>query len=398
VYAGCFVTRMDGAGQGRRDDQVADFAEFSSGFGVHANTLVRIGAAAMPPTHDNPFGPCTPTMLRGPIEHLRSGHDLGQDQAYAAFTLIMQGGCPDGEIAELLLLLAARTPSVNEIVGAALAMRAVSSTVHSGLPPESILDTAGTGGTPKSFNASTGAALVAAACGVHSAKHGNRSRTGRGSAEVLQALGFNLSCSRLAQATMLQRVRFCFCFAVEHHPAVRHAVAARRALPFPTLFNLVGPLTNPAGARRQMIGVWDPAFMHPMAQALQRLGTEHAVILHSRDGLDEISIGAPTDVVEVSPDGNREWVVDPAALGIDPVDPLTLAPTSADQAAQLLSQLLDGTRMDACHDMLALNAAMALRVGGAARDLREGLDMARRALKQGGGAHVLAKACELSKG
>ena len=139
-------------------------------------------------------------------------------------------------------------------------------------------------------------------------------------------------------------------------------------------------------------------FMHPMAQALERLGVEHAVILHSRDGLDEISIGAPTDVVEVSPDGIREWVVDPAALGIDPVDPLTLAPTSAEQAAQVLSQLLHGTRMDACHDMLALNAAMALRVGGAARDLREGLDMARRALKQGGGAHVLARACELSTG
>ncbi len=352
----------------------------------------------MPPIHDNPFGPCAPTVLREPIDRLRAGRDLSQDQAHAAFTLIMQGSCPDVEIAELLLLLAARTPSVDEIVGAALAMRAVSSTVQSGLPPESILDTAGTGGTPKSFNASTGAALVAAACGVHSAKHGNRSRTGRGSAEVLQALGFHLACSRFAQATMLQQVRFCFCFAVEHHPAARHAVTARRALPFPTLFNLVGPLTNPAGARRQMIGVWHPMFMHPMAQALERLGVEHAVILHSRDGLDEISIGAPTDVVEVSPDGIREWVVDPAALGIDPVDPLTLAPTSAEQAAQVLSQLLHGTRMDACHDMLALNAAMALRVGGAARDLREGLDMARRALKQGGGAHVLARACELSAG
>jgi anthranilate phosphoribosyltransferase len=373
-------------------------AEFSAAFQEGADAIVRIDATAMPPIHDNPFGPCTPTMLREPVERLRAGHDLSQEQAHAAFTLIMQGGCPDGEIAELLLLLAARTPSVDEIVGAALAMRAVSSTVHSGLPPESILDTAGTGGTPKSFNASTGAALLAAACGVHSAKHGNRSRTGRGSAEVLQALGFNLSCSRITQAAMLQQVRFCFCFAVEHHPAARHAVAARRALPFPTLFNLVGPLTNPAGALRQMIGVWHPMFMRPMAQALERLGVEHAVVLHSRDGLDEISIGAPTDVIEVGPEGLREWVVDPAALGIDPVDPLTLAPTSLEQAADVLHSLLVGQRTDACHDMLALNAAMALRVGGAARDLREGLDMARRALQQGGGAHVLARACELSKG
>jgi anthranilate phosphoribosyltransferase len=373
-------------------------AEFSAAFQEGADAIVRIDATAMPPIHDNPFGPCTPTMLREQVERLRAGHDLSQEQAHAAFTLIMQGGCPDGEIAELLLLLAARTPSVDEIVGAALAMRAVSSTVHSGLPPESILDTAGTGGTPKSFNASTGAALLAAACGVHSAKHGNRSRTGRGSAEVLQALGFNLSCSRITQAAMLQQVRFCFCFAVEHHPAARHAVAARRALPFPTLFNLVGPLTNPAGALRQMIGVWHPMFMRPMAQALERLGVEHAVVLHSRDGLDEISIGAPTDVIEVGPEGLREWVVDPAALGIDPVDPLTLAPTSLEQAADVLHSLLVGRRTDACHDMLALNAAMALRVGGAARDLREGLDMARRALQQGGGAHVLARACELSKG
>ena len=373
-------------------------AEFSAAFQEGADAIVRIDATAMPPIHDNPFGPCTPTMLREQVERLRAGHDLSQEQAHAAFTLIMQGGCPDGEIAELLLLLAARPPSVDEIVGAALAMRAVSSTVHSGLPPESILDTAGTGGTPKSFNASTGAALLAAACGVHSAKHGNRSRTGRGSAEVLQALGFNLSCSRITQADMLQQVRFCFCFAVEHHPAARHAVAARRALPFPTLFNLVGPLTNPAGALRQMIGVWHPMFMRPMAQALERLGVEHAVVLHSRDGLDEISIGAPTDVIEVGPEGLREWVVDPAALGIDPVDPLTLAPTSLEQAADVLHSLLVGQRTDACHDMLALNAAMALRVGGAARDLREGLDMARRALQQGGGAHVLARACELSKG
>jgi anthranilate phosphoribosyltransferase len=373
-------------------------AEFSAASREGADAIVRIDATAMPPIHDNPFGPCTPTMLREPVERLRAGHDLSQEQAHAAFTLIMQGGCPDGEIAELLLLLAARTPSVDEIVGAALAMRAVSSTVHSGLPPESILDTAGTGGTPKSFNASTGAALLAAACGVHSAKHGNRSRTGRGSAEVLQALGFNLSCSRITQAAMLQQVRFCFCFAVEHHPAARHAVAARRALPFPTLFNLVGPLTNPAGALRQMIGVWHPMFMRPMAQALERLGVEHAVVLHSRDGLDEISIGAPTDVIEVGPEGLREWVVDPAALGIDPVDPLTLAPTSLEQAADVLHSLLVGRRTDACHDMLALNAAMALRVGGAARDLREGLDMAQRALQQGGGAHVLARACELSQG
>jgi anthranilate phosphoribosyltransferase len=370
--------------------------EFSSAFQEGADAIVRIDATAMPPIHDNPFGPCEPTILREPIAQLRSGHDLTQDLAQGAFTLIMQGSCPDGEIAELLMLLAMRPPTVDEIVGAATAMRAVSSTVQSGLPPESILDTAGTGGTPKSFNASTGAALVAAACGVHSAKHGNRSRTGRGSAEVLQSLGFNLACSRFAQATMLQQVRFCFCFAVEHHPAARHAVAARRALPFPTLFNLVGPLTNPAGARRQMIGVWHPMFMQPMAQALERLGVEHAVVLHSRDGLDEISIGAPTDVVEVGSDGIRSWVVDPAALGIDPVDPLTLAPTSVEQAADVLRSLLDGRRIDACHDMLALNAAMALRVGGAARDLREGLDMARRALQQGGGAHVLAKACELS--
>jgi anthranilate phosphoribosyltransferase len=154
-------------------------------------------------------------MLREQVERLRAGHDLSQEQAHAAFTLIMQGGCPDGEIAELLLLLAARTPSVDEIVGAALAMRAVSSTVHSGLPPESILDTAGTGGTPKSFNASTGAALLAAACGVHSAKHGNRSVSSNRSvsnrsnlASNRNRLGSNLA-SNLARNHNSNRRRFC---------------------------------------------------------------------------------------------------------------------------------------------------------------------------------------------
>lgn len=374
----------------------------------------------MTPTPDNPFGPCTPTVLAAPIEQLRREGVLDEGATHDAFACIMQGGCPDAEIAELLLLLASRVPTVDEIVGAARAMRAVSSKVVSGLPPEAILDTAGTGGTPKSFNASTGASLVAAACGVHAAKHGNRSRTGRGSAEVLEALGFNLACSRIAQATMLRQAKFCFCFAVEHHPAARHAVAARRALGSPTLFNLVGPLTNPAGARRQMVGVWHPSLMQPMAEALQRLGVVHAVVLHSRDGLDEVSIGAPTDVMEVTNDGIRPWVIDPAALGMDLTDPLALAPSSAAQAAEVLRSLLEGRRTDACHDMLALNAAMALRVGGAARDVREGLELARRALARGvegaegstgspdasaatgahavgGAARVLAKACELSR-
>ncbi len=345
----------------------------------------------------NPLGPCDPTVLTEQIALLRQGGALSEAGARDAFTLIMQGACPDVEIAELLMLLAARVPSVDEIVGAARAMRAASSLVHSGLPPEAILDTAGTGGTPKSFNASTGSALVAAACGVHTAKHGNRSRTGRGSAEVLEALGFNLSCTRVAQEQMLQQTRFCFCFAIEHHPAAKHAVVARRALTGPTLFNLVGPLTNPAGARRQVVGVWCRTLMRPMALALERLGALHAAVVHSRDGLDEVSIGAPTDVLEVSHEGLHEWVIDPRAIGMNQTDPMALAPDSLADAASLLRAVLTGRRDDGCTDMLALNAALALRVGGAARDLHEGLAMARRAIKQGSAAGVLTNACGVSQ-
>jgi anthranilate phosphoribosyltransferase len=261
-----------------------------------------------------------------------------------------------------------------------------------------LLDTAGTGGAPKTFNVSTTAAIVAASCGAKVAKHGNRSRTGRGSAETLAAAGVNVDATGPVQARCLDEVGICFCFAIHHHPAARHVMPVRKALGLPTIFNLLGPLTNPAGARRQIMGVYDRRFVRRIAETLQRLGAVRALVMHSADGLDEFSIGAPTFVADVDAKGIREYEIDAQRLGLRSAKPTEMAPESVEDAASLMRSLLRGDERGPARDMLLLSSAAALVAAGVTTEFDEGIRVAAQAIDFGDAWNTFERLCELSHG
>lgn len=333
----------------------------------------------------------TPTLKR-----LLTGATLTADETTAAFEAIMTGRAHHGEIGALLGLLASRTPTGDEILGAARVMRRHVDAVPTALDPASMLDTAGTGGAPKTFNVSTAAAIIAAGAGASVAKHGNRSRTGRGSAEVLRQLGVNVDADRSTQAACLEDVGVCFCFAIHHHPAAKHAMPVRLALGFPTIFNLLGPLTNPAGAQRQLMGVYHSRFLQPIAEALAELGAMRAMVIHSDDGLDELSLSAPTTIVYVEGGEIREQRVDPASLGLTTAPREAVTARDLSHAAEMIHQVLDNRADAAVRDMALLNAAAAIVAAGVADDFPEALTLAEHAVTSGEAADRLARLAERS--
>jgi anthranilate phosphoribosyltransferase len=260
-----------------------------------------------------------------------------------------------------------------------------------------LLDTAGTGGAPKTFNVSTAAAIVAAASGIPVAKHGNRSRTGRGSAEVLEMLGVNIDAGPEIQALCLQEANVCFAFAIHHHPATQFVVPVRRALAFPTIFNLLGPLTNPANASRQVIGVWDSRFGQVMAEALVQLETRRAIVAHSHDGLDEVSISAPTTLWHVQQGEVHQEIISPTDVGLRLHKIDDVRATSLEHAATLVRSVLDGTEQGAPRDMVLINAAAAILVGGKAIDLTEGVRTAAAIIDGGHAITTLDRLVEVSR-
>lgn len=322
---------------------------------------------------------------------LTKGGRLSRQQARETLLDLLAGRMDDAQIGALLALLASRPLAVDELTGAALAMREHVTRVT---PPASdlpLVDTCGTGGAPKAFNVSTLAALVAVAAApgqLRVAKHGNRSRTGRGSAELLQSLGVNIEAGVEVQARCLAEAGVCFCFAVQHHPAMLHAVKARRSLGFPTIFNLLGPLTNPAGATRQLLGVSTPEAGELVAATLHQLGAQRAVVAHGLDGLDEVTITGPTRLWHVSPEGIKDSHVSPQTLGLE------CAPFSAIQvsdlagAVNLAREILEG-RPSSAADMVALNAAFVLLVADVAPSLEKALAATRSSLAEGRGVAVL---------
>ena len=333
------------------------------------------------------------------LHHLLRGGTLDAKQTTAAFEAIMSGRAHPGEIGALLALLAARPPTADEILGAARVMRGHVDRVESRRDPAHIVDTAGTGGAPKTFNVSTAAALIAAAAGdgrIAVAKHGNRSRTGRGSAEVLQGLGVNVDADRTVQARCLDEAGICFCFAIHHHPAARHAMPVRQALGFPTIFNLLGPLTNPAGAKRQLLGVYDRCYLEPIAGALNKLGALRAMVVHSDDGLDEISITAPTQVLHVEDGRTRRETISPEKLGLARADMTDLVSRDLDHAVAIVRRIIDGTDTGPPRDMAILNAAATLLVAGLCPSLEDGLARAAEAIDSGAAQQTLEKLVELS--
>ena len=295
----------------------------------------------------------------------------------------MTGTAHHAEIGAFLALLATRLPTVDELVGAARVMRERVEAVPTSLDRRQILDTAGTGGAPKTFNVSTTSAIVAAASGAKVAKHGNRSRTGRGSAEVLAALGVDIDAAPATQARCLEEAGICFCFAVHHHPAAKHAMPVRKALGFPTIFNLLGPLTNPAGARRQVMGVYDRRFVRPVAEALGRLGAVRALVLHSDDGLDECSLAANTHVADVSPSGLREYEIDPGRLGFTAASAESLTPRTLEDAGLAMVAILRGEERGPRRDMVLLNSAVSLVAAGVTTTPEEGIQVAAQTIDFG---------------
>ena len=331
------------------------------------------------------------------LKHLLAGNTLSPDQTTWAFEAMMTGKVHHGEIGALLALLATRTETADEIIGAAAVMRKHVTRVECDIDPGQIVDTAGTGGAPKTFNVSTAAAIVAAGAGATVAKHGNRSRTGRGSAEVLSKLGVNVDADAATQRRCLERAGVCFCFAIHHHPATKHVMPVRKALGFPTIFNLLGPLTNPAGARRQLVGVYHDRFVQPIAEALGALGAVRAMVVHSLDGLDELSISAPSRVLHVQGTTLREEVVEPEHLGLNLAPRAAVEARDLEHATEMIAEVIAGTEKGPPRDMTLLNAAATLLVADEVASLEEGISRATEAIDAGKAKATLEKLIALSQ-
>jgi anthranilate phosphoribosyltransferase len=325
------------------------------------------------------------------------GHDLTRTEAREAMQQIMEGGATQAQIAGFLIALRAKGETADEIAGCAEAMREHVLAVRPAR--DDLVDTAGTGGDGKStLNISTAAALLAAAAGVGVAKHGNRAASSQtGSADVLEALGFELELPPERIARSIDELGFGFMFAQAHHPAMKHAAPVRRELGTRTVFNVLGPLTNPARARAQVVGVYSPSLVRPVAEALAQLGARRAFVVHGAGGIDELSPVGPSRVSEVVDGGVRDRIVDPQELGIEPTSLEELAGGAPAENAAAIRGVFAGERGGA-REAVLLNAAGAIAAGGHADDLREGLELARGALDSGAAAARLDELVEHSRG
>ncbi|MGQ0720862.1 MAG: anthranilate phosphoribosyltransferase [Candidatus Eiseniibacteriota bacterium] len=330
-----------------------------------------------------------PRLLEA-LHRALAGFDLSADEAEAAMAEIMEGRAPEGRIAGFLVAMRMKGETAEELLGAARALRAAGTRITPARRP--LVDTCGTGGDGShTFNISTGAAIVAAAAGVAVAKHGNRSVSSRsGSADVLEALGVPAQQEPESVLESVERHGFGFLFAPRFHPAVRHAMPARSALATRTLFNLLGPLANPAGAGRQVLGVFSASVVEVVAGALRGLGTERAFVVHSEDGLDEVSLAAPTRVVEVTSSSVREFRVSAADFGVPEAPREAIAGGDARRNATILSAVFAGER-GPHRDVVLANAAMALVVGGACEDFASGARLAGEAVDRGAAAELVRR-------
>jgi anthranilate phosphoribosyltransferase len=321
-------------------------------------------------------------VLTEAIDRLASGSDLSADDAAVVLREVMAGDASEAQAAAFLIALRTKGETVDELIGLARTMRSLALSVEVGR--DDLLDTAGTGGGRPTFNVSTCAAFVAAGAGCIVAKHGNRSATGRsGSADVLEALGARIDLEPQAVATCISEVGFGFMFAPHHHLAMRHVMAVRRELAVRTIFNFLGPLTNPAGATRQVIGVSDPRYIDTIAAALRGLGGTTALVVSSEDGLDEISVSGATRAVELRDGEIRNFSITPEELGVEsyPADAVGAADPSA--SAAVARAVLGGAGSGAERSLVVVNAGAAVYVGGGAASLEEGVRAAEAAIDSG---------------
>ena len=330
--------------------------------------------------------------LTSAIKRLASGESLDGGAITLAFSVIMRGEGTPAQVAALLMALRMKGETATEVAGVVEALREAM-VVLPARAPEDLVDTCGTGGGAlTTFNISTAAALLAAGMGVRVAKHGNRSFTSRsGSADVLEALGVVIDTTPAAMAATLEEAGIVFMFAPLMHPALRHVGPVRRELAIHTVMNIVGPLANPARAGRQVVGVAEPARLSLLAEALAKLGTRRAMIVHGEPGLDEVSPIGPSTVIEVRDGQLREWIIDPAVAGIRGVQPSDLDGGDPAQNAAVIEAVLQGGGAPGAVAAVVLNAAAALYVSGATSGYADAVSQTRDALAAGAGASALTK-------
>ena len=312
---------------------------------------------------------------------------LSEEEAAAAMETVMRGDATVAQIAGFMIALRTKGETAEEITGLARTVRRLATPFAGG---DGLLDTCGTGGDGlATFNISTVSAIVAAACGAKVAKHGNRAASSAcGSADVLEALGVRIDLSPAAAAACLEAAGITFLFAPVYHPSFRYAGVPRRELGVRTVFNILGPLCNPAGAGRRAMGVAEPALAPLMAEVLQRLGVERAIVFHGAGGMDELSTAGPSRVIEILDGERREYELDPASLGLPAAPPAAMRGAGPAENAELAREVLAGARGPR-RDVVLLNTAAALRAAGLASGWKEGLGLAAEAIDRGRAAGVL---------
>ncbi|HZO20202.1 MAG TPA: anthranilate phosphoribosyltransferase [Gemmatimonadaceae bacterium] len=333
-----------------------------------------------------------PDALARAIRQLAGGQSLSTDDTAEAFGAIMRGEASPAQVAAILVALRVKGETIDEVAGGARALRDAMVRLSSD-GPDSLVDTCGTGGgAVTTFNISTAAALVAAGAGVRIAKHGNRSFTSQcGSADVLEALGVRIECTVDEMEHALREAGIVFMFAPLMHPAMRHVGPVRRELAIHTMMNILGPLANPAGAGRQVVGVADPQRLPLLAGALAALGSRRAMVVHGEPGMDEVSPLGPTRVLEVTNGRVREWTIDPATLGLGATDARELGGADPAANARTIEGVLTGRIRGAARAAVVLNAAAAIHVSGDGEDFEGSVRRAEEAVERGEGYGALER-------
>jgi anthranilate phosphoribosyltransferase len=328
------------------------------------------------------------------LSKLVKSENLTEEEAASAFEVIMRGDATPSQIAGFVIALRIKGETVDELTGFARTARSVATPIH---VDGALLDTCGTGGDGlATFNISTLAAIVAAACGARVAKHGNRAASSLcGSADVLEQLGVKIDLAPEGVARCINEGGIGFLFAPVFHPSFRFAAVTRRELGVRTVFNVLGPLCNPAGAKYQALGVADASLAGKMADVLSRLGVERAIVFHAADGMDELSISSPSSVIEI--DGQRkEYHLDPSELGLSKAPVESMRGGGPEENARLAREVLDGAKGPR-RDVVLLNASAALRAAGLARDWKEGIGLAAEAIDSGRAGEVLQRWARISQ-
>jgi len=333
--------------------------------------------------------------MQAAIRAVTEGRDLSRDDMQQVMRTIMTGEATQSQIGGFLVGLRMKGETIDEITAAAGVMRELAT--HVDVRGEHVVDTCGTGGDAAStFNISTTSALVVAAAGAKVAKHGNRSISSKsGSADLLEAAGVNLNITPEQVAQCVNKIGVGFMFAPAHHSAMKHAIGPRKEMGVRTIFNVLGPLTNPAGAPNQVIGVFSKALVEPLAHVLNRLGSHHVMVVHSEDGMDEISIGAPTYIAELKNGEVKTYTIQPEDYGMNRHPITDLAVASAEESLTMVNSVLNGDKGPAT-DIVILNAGAAIYTAGLAEDLQSGIKKATTIITSGAAASKLDELINLS--